>query len=882
MLVQKTLALRGPHIWFAAPALEIWVELTSDFPTCDPNLADWVCRHLSSDRNGITLMEQPASRLEVTLLALLRAAGADVSRSLTAQTSIHNVFRVVVEYEDEQVAKQALTLALDLIARDPAPSLADLDTEARALAAFHQQWTLGPSTRSIVAAARRRGIPFRRLTSGSMLQFGYGARQRRIQAAETDQTGAIAQEIAQDKELTRTLLRAVGVPVPDGESVDTAQEAWAVAQEIGLPVVVKPRDGNQGRGVATNLHTEAQVLAAFEAAHQESSTGRVIVETFAPGDDYRVLVIGDRVVAASRREPAQVTGDGIHTIAQLVERVNQDPRRGEDHATALSKIPLDAVSIGVLTSQSYTPESVPENGTRVLIRRNANLSTGGTACDVTDRVHPAVAERCIEAARMIGLDIAGVDVVALDLSRPLEDQGGVVVEVNAAPGLRMHLEPSEGQPRAVGEAIVDLLYPFGANARIPIAAVTGVNGKTTVTRFLSYVVQESGKTVGMTCTDGVYVNDRRIATGDCSGPASARAVLMNPAVEAAILETARGGIVRAGLGFDACDVAIVTNIAEGDHLGISDIHTLADLARVKRTIVENVTANGAAVLNAADPLVAEMAQFCPGSVIYFAIDPDEPVLAAHRTRGGRAVFVRHGEIVFAEGARETGISRLSNIPLTHRGLITFQVENTLAVVGGAFALGIDADCIRQGLETFGAETDTLPGRFNLFEIHGATVIVDYGHNTSALQAMIDAIESIPCRSRSIVYSAAGDRRDCDMTQQGALLAQHFDSVVLYEDQYRRGRANGEIMRIFREGLANGTRVRRIDEHHGAFRAIAAALDSVQPQDLLVIQADEIDGTVEFIRKYVDALASGRELGALDDVEALALAPALPFVSADVD
>ncbi len=886
MIVRKTLALRGPNLWFRSPALEIWVDCDPEARPCPSDgLADAVAAALSDIRPREEIeraFQHPATRLEFVLLALLKAAGAAVSRSRTSPQSQAHSFRVVVQYEDELVARRALEAATALL--DPIARVESLDfsTTARELASFHQQLTLGPSTRSIVDAAVRRGIPYRRLTSGSMVQFGHGKHQTRIQAAETGKTGAIAQEIAQDKDLTRTLLRAVGVPVPDGETVTSADHAWEVAQEIGLPVVVKPRDGNQGRGVATNLTTREQVVASFEAALAESSAGQVIVETFAPGGDYRVLVVGDKVVAAARREPAHVVGDGVHTVAQLIELVNQDPRRGEDHATALSKIPLDAIALGVLESQGHCAESVPGAGERVLIRRNANLSTGGTACDVTDEVHPEVAARCVEAARMIGLDIAGVDVVAERIGQPLESQGGVIVEVNAAPGLRMHLQPSQGTPRAVGEAIVDLLYPPGAPTRIPIAAVTGVNGKTTVTRLLACVLREAGQRVGMTCTDGIYIGERRIDQGDCSGPASAHAVLANPDVDVAILETARGGILRAGLAFRECDVAIVTNIGDGDHLGLSEIHTPDDLAGVKAVIVENVAPDGTAVLNAADPLVCAMADRCPGSVILFAADPDEPALAAHRGRGGRAVCVRHGEMILCEGMRETGVSRLIHIPITHGGRIGFQVENTLAVAAGAWALGVPLDAIRQTLETVGAESDVIPGRFNLFEIHGATVIVDYGHNTSALQALIDAVLPLPCRSRSIIYTAAGDRRDQDMVQQGALIGHHFDHVILHEDHYVRGRAAGEIIALIRRGIAEGSRVRKIQEFQGALRSVEAALGGLSAGDLLVIQADTIDETIDFVRQYLANAAVGRELNTLEEVEALAHARSRRPVPLDAD
>ena len=647
-----------------------------------------------------------------------------------------------------------------------------------------QKVCLGPSTRAIVAAAQSRGIPYRRLNTESLVVFGHGRKQRRIQAAETDRTGAIAESIAQDKELTRSLLRAVGVPVPSGRPVRDAEDAWQAACELGLPVVVKPQDGNQGRGVATNLASREQVLRAYEAARQESSS--ILVERFAPGHDYRLLVVGDRVVAAARREPAQVLGDGAHTVAELVEQVNTDPRRGEHHATVLSKIKLDPIALAVLADQGLAPDSVPAAGRTVLIRRNANLSTGGTAIDVTERVHPAVAASAIDAAKTVGLDISGIDVVAQDISRPLNEQGGIVVEVNAAPGLRMHLEPSVGISRPVGEAIVDNLFPAGENGRIPIVAVTGVNGKTTVTRFIAHVLRGTGRCVGVTCTDGIFINDRRIDTEDCSGPQSARGVLLNPTVEMAVFETARGGILREGLAFDRCDVAVVTNIGEGDHLGLCDVNTVEDLAKVKRCIVEAVSPQGHAVLNAGDPLVAEMAGRCPGGVVFYALSPDQAVLARHRGAGGRAVFVREGQIVVAEGGHEETVMPVDRIPLTRGGRIGFQVENSLAAIAAAWSLGIPLEMICDRAGSIAADIDKVPARFNVLEVEGVTVVVDYGHNVDAITAVVDALRTFPHQRRSCVYSTAGDRRDEDMVRQGALLATAFDRVILYEDHYLRG------------------------------------------------------------------------------------------------
>ncbi len=729
----------------------------------------------------------------------------------------------------------------------------DVPAEVGRLRDLAQQVCLGPSTRAIVEAARARRIPFRRLNDESLVLFGHGRKQRRIRAVETDRTSAIAESIAQDKEMTRALLRAVGTPTPYGRPVKDADDAWEAAEDIGVPVVVKPRDGNQGRGVATNLTTREQVVKAFAEAQKEGDG--VLVEKFAPGHDYRLLVVGDRVVAAARREPAHVLGDGIHTVAQLVELANADPRRGEHHATVLSKIKIDAIALAVLADQGLTPDSIPAAAAMVLIRRNANLSTGGTAIDVTERVHPAVAAAAVDAAKIVGLDVAGVDVVAQDISRPLAEQDGVVVEVNAAPGLRMHLEPSVGISRPVGEAIVDTLFPAGETGRIPIVTVTGVNGKTTTARFIAHILRGTSKCVGMTCTDGIFINERRIDTADCSGPQSARNVLLNPTVDMAVLETARGGILREGLAFDYCDVAVVTNIGDGDHLGISDVNTPEDLAKVKRCIVEAVHPGGYAVLNADDPLVVEMAAHCRGGVVFFAVSPEHPVIARHRGLGGRAAFVRDNWIVLAEGEREQRVVSLDSLPLTRRGQVTFQVENSLASVAAAWSVGIPVELIRSRAEMIAADIDKVPGRFNVFEIEGATVVVNYGHNAHSLRAVIEAISKLPHARRTCVYSTAGDRRDGDIIRQGELLGAAFDRVILYEDHYRRGRSEGEIISLFRQGVESATRTKEIIEIVGATKAAEAALTTTQPGELVLLQADAIDETVQWLRGYLETLTA---------------------------
>ncbi|MDX1964023.1 MAG: cyanophycin synthetase [Pirellulales bacterium] len=874
MKILKILTLRGPNYWANFPVLEAWIDLenlkdrsSEELPGFNERLTSWLptmIEHRCSIGHRGGFFERLrrgtylAHIMEHVALELQSLAGCEVGFGRTRETATDGIYKVALEYTEESLGKASISAAIRVCLAAVHDTTVDLTAEISELAKLYQNARLGPSTNSIVQAAQRRGIPSRRLNTGSLVQLGYGSKQRRILAAETDQTSAIAEYIAQDKDLTRSLLAAVGVPVPAGRPVESGEDAVSAAENIGYPVVCKPQHGNQGRGVATNLKTREQVLAAYEAARQEGRS--IIVEKHAPGEDYRLLIIGGKLVAAAKREPAMVIGDGRHTIKELIQIANQDPRRGEDHATSLSKIPLDAISLAVVTDQGYTPQSIPAAGARVLIRRNANLSTGGTAADVTDLVHPQIIDRALEAARVIGLDIAGVDVVAEDIGRPLEEQAGVVVEVNAAPGLRMHLEPSSGTPRDVGAAIVDTMFTPGDTGRIPVIAITGVNGKTTTTRFIAHLAAATGGCVGMTCTDGIYVRGRRIDTGDCSGPTSAQNILLNPQVDIAVLETARGGILRAGLGFDRCDVAVVTNIGEGDHLGLHDIDSLEKLARVKRTIVEAVTPQtGHAVLNAADPLTVEMAEYCPGEVIFFAREAQHPVVEAHLQKKGRAVVTRQRSIYLCDGPREQKLLDLARVPLTHGGVVGFQVENTLAAAAAAWACGWNLNVIRRGLETFGADMTSSPGRFNLLDYNGATVIVDYGHNVSSLKSMLETLDQFPASRRITVYTAAGDRRDEDMIRQAELLGHAFDTVILYEDHYVRGREAGEITRLFQRGLALGSRVRDIREIRGAVTAVEAALAMAQPGDLLLIQADTIDETVAFMREKLLAPQHAREV-----------------------
>lgn len=853
MEVSRIRALRGPNLWSRHTAIEAIVAC-GDAECSIDELPDFEAR-LRARFPQIGLLRPEGHQGAVSLAHVLQAlalalqahAGCPVAFGRTAPTIEPGIFQIVVEYTEEAVGRLALAQARALLQAALEDQAYDLPAALAALRELDEDVRLGPSTGAIVAAALARNIPYHRLTQGSLVQFGWGSRQRRIQAAETDDTSAIAESIAQDKDLTKMLLEAAGVPVPSGRSVDSVQAAWETAQALGGPVVVKPRDGSQGRGVAVNIDTRERIMQAYEAAAEISS--EVIVERYIPGHDFRLLVVGSQLIAAARRDPPQVTGDGIHSIRELVEQVNADPLRGDGHATPLTRIRFDDIALATLAKQGYDADTVPPAGTLVVLRNNANLSTGGTATDVTDEVHPDLAARAVTAARMVGLDICGVDVVAETVHLPLEDQHGGVVEVNAAPGLRMHLNPSFGKGRAVGEAIVAQMYPDGGDGRIPVVAVAGTNGKTTTVRLTAHLLACAGNRVGMTNSDGVYVQDRRIDAGDCSGPRSARRILLHPAVDAAVFETARGGILREGLAFDRCDVAVVTNIGMGDHLGLGYISTVEDLAVVKRVIVQYVKPGGMAVLNASDPIVAEMAGACPGAITFFAADPDHPIIATHRAQGQRVVY-REGHALVAQQGDARVELPLADIPLTRGGAIAFQVDNAMAAIAAAWALELPWDTIRCGLAGFVNDTATAPGRFNLFDYGGATLIADYGHNPDAIRALVQAVEAMPARRRSVVISGAGDRRDQDLRMQTEILGDAFDDVFLYEDQCQRGRADGEVLALLREGLAHARRARRIEEIRGEFIAIDRALRDLQPGDLCLILVDQVEEALSHIAQRV--------------------------------
>ena len=742
-----------------------------------------------------------------------------------------------MEQGEDEDGTQRLTLA----AMHDEPF--DMTAEMERLHDLADEYRLGPSTGAIVAAARARRIPVIRLTpKASLIQLGYGIHQKRIRASETSNTSAIAVDMCQEKPLTNQMLRAVGVPVPDGQAVSSADEAWEVAQAIGAPVVVKPEDGNQGKGVSVNLTSEAEVRAAYEIA---SAYSKVLVERYVVGQDYRLLIVNGKMVAAARRDPAQVTGDGQRTVRELVEEVNQDPRRRPDHSAALTRIKLDTAAELTLQQQGLTLESVPGAGQVVRLRSNGNLSTGGTATDVTDEAHPRNAYEAELAAQILALDVAGIDIICQDIRRPLSEQGGAIVEVNAAPGLRMHMHPTHGQPRDVGGPIVEMLYPGNAPSRIPIIAVTGTNGKTTVTRLVAHMHETAHKLVGMTSTEGTYIDGARILEGDCSGPRSARAVLLHPRVEVAVLETARGGILREGLAFDSCSVGVVTNVTT-DHMGLGGINSLDDLARVKQVVIEAVRSDGAAVLNAEDPLVAEMAAATDARVVYFSATPAHPVIMAHRASGGWCVYAEDGRIMLAQGESATDLVELDRVNFTAGGRIRFQVQNALAAVAAAWAGGLNPVLIVRALTTFTTDTATVPGRFNVMERDGVQVILDYGHNPAAMRALSEAVMALGKRRTIMTISLPGDRRDEDLTATMQASLPCVDAYILFDGKERRGREPGVLPYLLRQALpADTTCEFARDQAH----AIELAWTRLRPGDHLIAIADDVGEALELLQGH---------------------------------
>jgi cyanophycin synthetase len=788
--------------------------------------------------------------IEHIALELQELAGMPVGFGRTRETAQTGVFNVVFEYVEEQAGRYAGRAAVRLcksIVETGTYPAEELEQDLKDLRDLAANTSLGPSTETIIKEAEVRKIPWMWLSARAMLQLGYGANQKRIQATLSQNSGILAVELACDKEGTKTILGDAGVPVPKGTVIRYLDELEdAIADVGGYPIVIKPLDGNHGRGITIEIDNWSEAETAYDMASEASKTRSVIVERYYRGSDHRVLVVNGKVIAVAERVPAHVVGDGKLTIQQLIDLTNQDPRRGEGHDNILTKITVDRTSQAVLEKQGYNLDSVLPKGETVYLRATANLSTGGIAIDRTDDIHPENVWLAERVAKIIGLDIAGIDVVTPDISKPLREVEGVIVEVNAAPGFRMHAAPSVGLPRNVGAAVLDMLFPEPQSSHIPIVAITGTNGKTTTTRLTAHIYRQTGKVVGFTATDGIYINEYLVEKGDNTGPYSAGVILKDPTVEVAVLESARGGILRSGLAFDRCDVGVVLNVA-ADHLGIGGIDTIEQMAKVKSVVAETVKADGYAILNADDPLAAAMAQKVKCKVAYFSMNPDNPIIIEHSRRNGLAAVYENGYLSIMEGKWIFRIEKAIKAPVTMGGMAPFMIANALAGCLAAFAQGVDIEDIRRGVRTFNPSAQQTPGRMNLFDVGDYHALVDYAHNPHGYQAVGDFVRNWEGK-RIGVIGGPGDRRDEDLILLGQIAAQIFDLIIIKEDSDSRGREIGQVADLIAKGIyqenPNATYQIILDETE----AIETGLNKADKNNLVVIFPEKILQAISLIER----------------------------------
>ncbi|MBA2253677.1 MAG: cyanophycin synthetase [Chloroflexi bacterium] len=911
MRILETRVLRGPNYWARNPAIRMLVDLgvLEEFPTNKvpgftealvgllPSLEEHAC---SLGRRGgfISRLEEGTwlgHVAEHVALDLQMLAGTEARIGKTRSTGDYGRYNVIFSYGEEQVGLEAGRIAValvnHLVAPDDPSVAIDFGAEMERLILLAESRAFGPSTQALVDEAVSRDIPWIRLDRHSLVQLGQGIHQQRIRATMTSRTGAIAVDIASDKSLTNSLLLAAGLPVPRSELVRRVEDAVAASDRMGYPVVIKPLDGNHGRGVNLDLKNADDVRRAWPLALAQSRGGSIVVESYVHGNDYRVLVIGGKVAAIAERVPASVTADGTSTVRQLVERENHDPRRGIGHEKVLTRIKLDEAAEELVRKQGWELDAVPPEGTWIKLALTGNMSTGGTSIDRTTEAHPENVEISETAARIVGLDVAGIDFIVPDIAFPVRGQGGAIVEINAAPGFRMHTHPTVGEPQYVARPVIDLLFPRGSDARIPIMGVTGTNGKTTTVRMIAHILKLMGKRVGMTTTDGIVIDGRLTKKGDMSGPKSAQMVLQNPSVDTAVFEVARGGILREGLGYDRNDVAVVTNVAD-DHLGLGGIDTLPQLAGVKGVLVEAVPRSGSAVLNADDPLVARMGRHCRGQVVLFSMHTEKGQegydrVDGHLGRGGAAMCVQNtadGELlVLRQGSRTMPLIYSHLIPATFGGRARMNVANALAAAAAAWASGAHLHDIRQGLRTFTTSYFQAPGRLNSLQVKGFEVLIDYCHNVDGMRRLGEFVDltvtgaqpgrtnglpaspggngvaALPRARRAIgVIGIPGDRRDDDQRSYGEVAAHSFDHLIVREDTNLRGRKPGETASHVREGIeraqAKGARCKSVELVLKELDAALAGLRMGQPGDLVVICADDTAAV------YREAMALDRAPG----------------------
>ena len=794
--------------------------------------------------------------IEHIALEVQTLAGMDTGFGRTRGYGEEGVYNVVFSYIEENVGRYAAKASVAICEALIAGKDYDMSDDIQRMREIREDERLGPSTGSIVQEAASRGIPWIRLNKYSLVQLGYGANQKRIQATVTSETSSIGVELACDKEDTKYLLEQAEVEVPRGDIIRRERSLKEACDYVGFPLVIKPIDGNHGRGITVDINNLDDALVAFRHAKDSSKSGAIIVEKFITGEDYRLLVINNHLVAAAIRTPAHVVGNGKSTVQELIDEVNSDPRRGYGHEKVLTQITTNELTKTLIKDAGYTLESILLKGERLVLKDTANLSTGGTAEDVTDIVHPANVSMVERISKIIDLDICGIDIMTSDITKPLSETGGAVLEVNAGPGFRMHLAPTTGLPRNVAAPVIDKLFPNGETGRIPIVAVTGTNGKTTTTRLLAHIAKMNGHRVGYTTSDGVYIQNRLLMTGDCTGPASAEFVLKDPTVNFAVLESARGGLLRAGLGFKKCDVAIVTNVA-ADHLGLKGIHTVEQLAKVKGVVPETVLPDGYAILNADDDLVFNMRRNIECNLALFSMDENNPHVKALQRKGGITAVYENGYVTICRGEWKMRVMRAEDIPLTFGGKAKFMIQNVLPAILAANIQGISIEDMKAALETFIPSASQTPGRLNLFKFNDFSILLDYAHNPAGMRALQNFTDELEASVKVGIIAGIGDRRIEDNNEMGAIAAEMFDEIIIRQDKRLRGKSEEELIKMLEDGIKMKDPNKKITIIPSEREAILYAVKNVVKGSLIILSSDVIPDALELVKELKELDSEGR-------------------------
>ena len=866
MKILKIQALRGPNLWSVNRKKLIQMRLDLEEMEQSPtdkingfrerieNMFPSLIEHRCSEgcRGGFFMRVEKGTWMghviEHIALEIQTLAGMDTGFGRTRETKTPGVYNVVFSYTEENVGLFAAESSVRIAEALITGTEYDLEADLQKMREIRERVRLGPSTGSIVEEAVSRDIPWIRLGTNSLVQLGYGVNQMRFQATITCKTSNIAVDIACDKEETKRMLSNASIPVADGDICVDEEDLESTIKKIGYPIVLKPLDGNHGKGASINVRTWEDAVEGL--AYAKKYSRRVIVEKFITGFDFRVLIIDNKLVAAAKRVPANVVGDGKNSIQQLIDITNQDPRRGYGHENVLTQIEIDRDSEDLLEKLGYTVDTIPEKEEIVYLKSTANLSTGGTSVDVTDMMHPENIFLCERIARVIGLDICGVDIMAENLTQPLKENGGCILEVNAAPGFRMHLAPSEGLPRNVAAPVIDMLYPPGKESRIPIIAVTGTNGKTTTTRLIAHIVKNNGYKVGFTTSDGIYIQNHMMEKGDTTGPLSAEYILKDPTVEFAVLETARGGILRSGLGFGRCDIAVMTNVA-ADHLGLADIHTLEDLAKVKSVVVRSVKKDGWAILNADDEQCIKVGESLECNVAYFSLDEENPFIKKLSKEGKTVAVYENGFITIKKGEWKIRVERATHVPLTLNGKARFMIANVLAATLASYLWGFKTEDISLSLKTFIPSVAQTPGRMNIFEFRKFKVLIDFAHNPAGYRGIEDYLNNIEATKKVGIIAGVGDRRDEDIKECGLIAGRMFDHIIIRQEKHLRGRTEQEIIDLILEGINEANSNTSYEIISLETEAIKHAIDNVEEGAFITALSDVVANAIDIVQEYLD-------------------------------